>query len=283
MTEELFAEFLQDCPVPRFVGLAPIYSERGALCRLAIAVSTRVLIVQFHAKGKGKNAYLGREILQSQLLHNSEITLLAFDMNKLAIALFKDQDIRIFNGVDIQSACGSSREPLAAIEFAAQERVSIMKSNVTNTFQSSVFDAKRTTSFALQAWVAHCLSTFDGMEERFRSAKMINTKEMNDYVRRAINVVSPALNLIFLHHHVQQLHVLAQLERGEQRIELTQSTSVAHEFNTNSVRTRDGTATVQAQRFQTRFHQHGGEGQTRVSIVFSCIDASSPRMSTAND
>lgn len=184
LTEEMFNDFFQDCPIPRFVGLAPIYTQRGSVCRLAIATATKVMIVQFHSKGKAKNAYLGREVLNSQLLCSPDVTLLAFDLNKLTIALFHDQDLRILNGVDIQSACGSDREPLAAIQFAVQDRADVNKDNIVSVFRTSrLEEGVTTTPFALQAWAAHCMSIFEGMEERFRSAKMINTKDMTELVR----------------------------------------------------------------------------------------------------
>ncbi|KAI0719276.1 P-loop containing nucleoside triphosphate hydrolase protein [Cerioporus squamosus] len=236
LTEDLFAEFFQGCPPARFVGLAPIYTDRGNLTRLVMAVSTKVLIVQFAAAGKGKNAYIGREVLQSQVLCNPDVTLVAFDLGELALALYADQGIRLLNGVDIQSACGTDRDHNAVIKFAVGDRATVYETNVSGVFQSSILDAnsssKRTTTpFALQAWVAQCLSGYDGMEERLREAKMINTQDMGEL----------------------QLRTLAQLERGQQRLAALQATSKEHEYQ--AVGARKQTARVRAERFQTRFRR----------------------------
>ena len=192
LTKELFTSFFEGCPPARFVGLAPIFTERGHLYRLALAVSTKVLIIQFAAKGKNKNAYLGREILQSQVLCNPDVTLLAFDLGELAIALYSDQDLRITNGVDVQSACGTERSHVAVVKLAVGDCATVYDQNISAHFQTSVLDAgsKRTTSFALQAWLAQCLSGYPGMEERFRGAPMIDTKGKNELVRSSIMLLA---------------------------------------------------------------------------------------------
>lgn len=186
LTKELFDTFFEGSPSLRRVGLAPIFSESGTLCRLALAVRTKVIIIQFHAKGKGAAAYQGRGVLSSQVLCNPDVMLLAFDFNKLAIALFVDQGLRVRNGVDIQDACGKDRdrEPLEAIKLAAGDDISVMEENVLATFESSTLDSKRTNAFALQAWVAQCLPNYPSMEDVFQGAHAINTEAMTEMVRR---------------------------------------------------------------------------------------------------
>ena len=49
----------------------------------------------------------------------------------------------------------------------------------------------------------------------------------------------------------QQLRVVAQLQRGEQKLSLTQPTSVAHDFT--ALGARHQTAQVRGERFQNRF------------------------------
>ncbi|TFK87476.1 hypothetical protein K466DRAFT_490831 [Polyporus arcularius HHB13444] len=246
LTEEIFTDFFEDCPPARFVGLAPIYSDRGSLTRLAVAVSTKVLIIQFAAAGKGKNAYIGRRILESQVLCNPEVTLVAFDLSELAIALYTDQGIRVLNGVDVQSACGTDRDHVAVTKLAVGDRATVYEANVKTHFHSSILDAssKRTpTSFALQAWLAQCLSSYDGMEERFRGAKMVNTLHMGEL----------------------QLATLTQLERGQQRLALLEATSTEHEYH--AVGARRQTAHVRAERFQTRFRRDTAQRLTVLDDV----------------
>ncbi|KAI9060649.1 hypothetical protein FKP32DRAFT_1042010 [Trametes sanguinea] len=200
LSKEFFDDFFTGLPSPRIVGVAPIHLENGSLTRLALAVSSKAVIIQFHAKGKGANAYKGREVLAAEVLCNPDVLLLSFDCAKLAIALFADQNLRIVNGIDVQDACdGSDRAPLAAIKFAAGDGIAVMDENVNATFENSIFESTRVTSLALQAWVAQCLPMLPGMEDRFQAAKRINTQKLPE----------------------PELRVYAQTGRGEQRLALT--------------------------------------------------------------
>ncbi|OSD06570.1 hypothetical protein PYCCODRAFT_1422789 [Trametes coccinea BRFM310] len=225
LSKDFFDDLFAGSPTPRFVGVAPIYLENGTLTRLALAVSNKAVIIQFHAKGKGANAYKGREVLAAEVLCNPDVLLLSFDCVKLAIALFADQNLRIVNGIDVPDACdGSHRTPLAAIKFAAGDRVAVMDENVEATFESSIFESRRTTSLALQAWIAQCLPTLPGMEDRFQGAKRINTMKMTDAT-----------------------------SRGEQRLALTARATVANEYT--AARTKQQSARVKAERYDTRFRK----------------------------
>ncbi|CDO73717.1 hypothetical protein BN946_scf185015.g45 [Trametes cinnabarina] len=229
LCKQFFDDLFADIPSPRVVGLAPIYLENGTLTRLALAVTNKVVVVQFHAKGKGANAYKGREVLSAEVLCNPDVLLPAFDCSNLAIALYSDQGLRILNGIDVQDACDGDRTPLAAIKFAAGDRVAVMDENVAATFESSVFESRRIASFALQAWIAQCLPTLSGMEARFQAAKRIDTSRHSDAA----------------------LRVFSQTSRGEQRLAIGARTSVANEYT--ATRTKHQKAQVKAQRFDTRF------------------------------
>lgn len=184
LTDAHFERFFKGTTAHRFVGLGPIYTQRGALWGLALSVTSEVLVVQFQAKRKEACLSSSRELLQARVLCSPDVTLLGFDMVKLAIALYSDHGLRIANGVDIQSAGGGEcREPLAAIKLAVGDRVKVNNENVSDIFQSfTLGEDKRTTAFVQQAWVAQCLATYEGMEEQFRNAKNINTKDRNDIV-----------------------------------------------------------------------------------------------------
>ncbi|PIL35585.1 hypothetical protein GSI_02313 [Ganoderma sinense ZZ0214-1] len=237
LTQEILDKLLYNTSVPRRVGLAPIYSNSrkgGRLCRLVVSTARMAIVVQFHAEGKGAKAYQGRELLKDAILCNEDITILAFDLAKLAIALFADHGIRILNGVDLQSAFGVSEQPaLAAINFAVGDRATVLKGNVETTFATCIYDEKRaavtTIACVQQAWVAQILATYDGMEERIQSAPKINTRDKSEV----------------------QLRAFVRLERGEQRLALNQPTSTMHEFT--ALGTRNNTAQLRGQRFQTRF------------------------------
>ncbi|KAI0649113.1 P-loop containing nucleoside triphosphate hydrolase protein [Trametes meyenii] len=243
LTKELFQEFFTDSPTPRRVGLAPIYSESGNLFRLAVATANQVLIIHFHAKGKGANAYKGRQILTSEVLCNPDVLLLAFDFGKLAIALHADQNVAVVNGIDIPSACGCGREPLAAIEFVVGERVPVMKDNVIAAFESTIQDTNSTICFAQQAWVAQCLAAFPEMEDRFQAAHKINTRGMSD----------------------TELQGYIQLVRGEHRLVHNAPSTTVHEYSTvrGAHSNQPELVQIKADRFQTRFR----EGKTNQKMV----------------
>ncbi|KAM5535941.1 hypothetical protein V8D89_010381 [Ganoderma adspersum] len=245
LTQEMLDGLFDNTAVPRRVGLAPIYSNSRKGCRLTrlvVSTATKAIVVQFHAEGRSGKAYQGRELLKDTILCNEDVTILAFDLAKLTIALFADLGLRILNGVDLQSAFGVAEQPaLAAIDFATGDRATVLKDNVNAIFTISVYDDKRAAATTIacvqQAWVAQVVVTYDGMEERVLSAPKINTRDTSE----------------------TQLRAFARLERGDQRLALNQPTSVVHEFA--AVGTRNHTAQVRAQRFQTRFRQD--ESQTQ--------------------
>ncbi|KAI0833475.1 P-loop containing nucleoside triphosphate hydrolase protein [Trametes gibbosa] len=227
LTKELFDSFFEGIPAPRYVGLAPIYSSKQLLCRLVIAVSTKAIVVQFHAKDKGANAYKGRGVLSSEVLCNSDVILLAFSFNKLAIALSYDQGLRVLNGIDVQSSCGSDsdRSPSTAIKYATAGVAAVMEANIDMIFESEMLDPRRTTASVLQAWVAQCLYVYPGMENNFQAAHKINTVNMTEMV-----------------------------ERGEHRLSANTRTTTNHEYS--AAGTKHNTALVKADRFQNRFMLH---------------------------
>ncbi|KAI0827062.1 hypothetical protein BC628DRAFT_1418658 [Trametes gibbosa] len=121
--------------------------------------TTKAIVVQFHAKDKGANAYKGRGVLSSEVSCNSDVILLAFSFNKLAIALSCDQDLRVLNGIDVQSSCGSDsdRSPSTAIKYATAGVAAVMEANIDMIFKGEMLDPRRTTASVLQAWVAQCI------------------------------------------------------------------------------------------------------------------------------
>ncbi|KAH9903023.1 P-loop containing nucleoside triphosphate hydrolase protein [Cubamyces lactineus] len=243
LSKEMFDDLFKDISPPRFIGLAPIYTDNGTLTRLAVAVKTKVIVIQFHAKGKGAAAYKGREILSSEVLCNPDVHLLAFGCDKLAIALYHDQNIRIRNAIDVQSVCSKGRQPLAAIEFAAGDTIAIMKENIQATFESSTWDSKRISALALQAWVAQCLPYLPAMEDRFQAAKRIDTFSKTD----------------------AEMQTFAQLARGEHRLAFNAPSSIANDYTFQRADAKNKSAMVRAERFQNRFRKSDTTTQ-RISV-----------------
>ncbi|OBZ72573.1 ATP-dependent helicase NAM7 [Grifola frondosa] len=210
VTPEVLEAFFKDIEKPRRIGLAPAYApSSGNLTAMAIAV--------------------GRPLLRDWVLCNEDNILFGFEMAPLTAALFHDRDLRIVNGVDIQSACPvKTREPLEAIRFAVGDRAEIFEENIVGVFEQMTWDPMRTTPLAQQAWMASYLPTIGDMEERFRDVKRINTRDMDE----------------------THLSSIAQLARGQERLEAQRSTSISHEFSQSGARQRN--AQVQSTRFQNR-------------------------------
>lgn len=183
LTEEFVRKFLGDTPArPIRLGVAPAYSPKSALLAVAIATTSKAFIVQFNKKEE--SAKSGRQILRSMIFCEPDCQLFAFDLGLLAISLYLDHNIRMLNGVDVQSACAGSGDstPLKAIKFAVGDHDPVYDANVTLVFESKDWDPKRTTPLAQQAWIASFLPTLSDMEERFNGVKRVNTQDLNDAV-----------------------------------------------------------------------------------------------------
>ena len=104
----------------------------------------------------------------------------------MALSLYLDHDLRILNGVNIESICPESKEiivsPLAAIKFAVGDQWRIYEDNVKTAFQDILWDPAKHTSLALKAWLASFLPAISGQEEQFNTIQRVNTKDQSDGV-----------------------------------------------------------------------------------------------------
>lgn len=191
LTEELLQPFLKETPRP--IGISAAYSESGSrLLMLAIANQTKVLLVEFYSS-KPSNAkldapvknrdYTGRNLLQDKLLCRPMGDILAFDLHEIVLALYQDHNMRLANGIDIQSACPvRDRQPITAIKSAAGDTVTIWEDNIRDAFENMTYDSKRMSEVALRAWVSQYLPRLAGMEEVFANAKRIDTHKLAEVV-----------------------------------------------------------------------------------------------------
>ncbi|CCM03092.1 uncharacterized protein FIBRA_05212 [Fibroporia radiculosa] len=236
LSEELVKDFLETAPppAPTKVGLSPAYSPSGHLTALAIATTTRVLVVQFHNKNKSEKAKAGRQILEDSILCNADCALYAFDLAVLACSLFYDYGLRIVNGINIQSVAHPTGicSPLAAIQFGAGDHVEVHKENIVAYFKNMFWDPSRTTPPALRAWISVYLPVvLPDMEEKFNSVKRVNTKDFSE----------------------TYLEYIAQLTRGDQRLALKKAPTTSHDFGWQTISNKN--ATVNSTRFQSRIQK----------------------------
>lgn len=191
LSEERIATFLgkKGPSGRRAIGLAPGYTSAGKLTILAMAVESRVLLIQFRAKSKKDSDVViaSRKRLQDQLLSNEDNALFAFDMAMVAAVLYYEARLRVERAFDVQDTCTckDNRVPLNAVTFALNSTsFRPYSSNIANLFEGdSIWDSSKhaaTTALALRAWLSSYLPTIPDMEERYMDAKSIN---LNDPVK----------------------------------------------------------------------------------------------------
>lgn len=136
-------------------GISPGYSKSGSLTALAVTDQKYCIIVQFYsnrldsgkAKGKGRDQpnlqnrdLRGRRLLEELVLCRDTGQLYAFDFGPLSMSLFCDTDLRVTNGVDIQSGFSAiDRKPLSAIKDALGDFMRVHDVNVRSVFMNPVY------------------------------------------------------------------------------------------------------------------------------------------------
>ncbi|KAJ7227297.1 P-loop containing nucleoside triphosphate hydrolase protein [Mycena pura] len=182
------------------IGIAPGYSKSGGLVALAIADDTYCLIVQFynnrgnqkpqHGKGAGRQPesapkardLSGRKILEEIILCRTAGDLLAFDLGPLSMSLYCGVDLRLTNGIDIQSAFSAiDRRPLSAIKAAVGSNMKVFEDNVKAVFENPIYsdtDKHCTVDLAMRAWISQYLITVSNGAETFSKVEKINTQKL---------------------------------------------------------------------------------------------------------
>ncbi|KAJ6609215.1 P-loop containing nucleoside triphosphate hydrolase protein [Mycena sp. CBHHK59/15] len=191
-----------DYPGP--IGIAPGYSKSGGLVALAIADDTYCLIVQFYTnsghtgpgnsgrRGRGGNRKdqpspnrdtTGRKLLEELILCRLVGGLFAFDLGPLSMSLYCGVDLRITNGVDIQSAFSAiDRKPLSAIKAAVGNTIQVFTDNITSVFENPIYepasDGNCTSDLAMRAWISQYIATIGNGAETFTKVPRIDTKKL---------------------------------------------------------------------------------------------------------
>ncbi|KAJ7707600.1 hypothetical protein B0H17DRAFT_522826 [Mycena rosella] len=199
---DLHRDFLQvfDHALP--IGIAPGYSKSGGLVALAIADDTYCLIVKFfHSgnaapgipRGRGRGGKRsdpppqrdtsGRKLLEEIILCRTAGDLLAFDLGPLSMSLYCGVDLRITNGVDIQSAFSAvDRKPLSGIKAAVGNTIRVFDDNVKDVFENPIYepdkDSHCTSDLAMRAWISQYLVTIGNGAETFTKVPKIDTKKL---------------------------------------------------------------------------------------------------------
>ncbi|KAJ7475942.1 hypothetical protein FB451DRAFT_263289 [Mycena latifolia] len=219
------------------IGIAPGYSKSGGLVALAIADDTYCLIVRFYSnsghntspaspRGRGRGGrrsdqpardrdMSGRKLLEELVLCRTAGDLLAFDLGPLSMSLYCGVDLRITNGIDIQSAFSAvDRKPLSAIRAAVGDTIRIFEENVRDVFENPIYDPDKnvhcTSDLAMRAWISQYLVGIGNGAETFMKVGKIDTKKLEP----------------------QTLNVLAKMTEDSLRLTHIKPSETKHGFTT---------------------------------------------------
>jgi regulator of nonsense transcripts 1 len=169
---------------------------------LAIADDFYCLIVLFYdnsgnaarpnPRGKGAkqspkvHETTGRKLLEEIILCRNVGDLLAFDFGPLSMSLYCGVDLRVTNGIDIQSAFSAvDRKPLSAIMAAVGDTIRVFEDNIIAVFENPIYDDQDphcVSDLAMRAWISQYLVTIGNGAETFTKVAKINTKELQPQV-----------------------------------------------------------------------------------------------------
>jgi hypothetical protein len=159
------------------------------LSLITLVIGDRALIVQFEGVGKTaegsrsgggrggpsgaqqgprvtERSVRGRQAL-SELFTNPYHFILAFDLARLALALYHEQEIAILNGIDLQDCMpnGGSRAVVDAVKFAVGDEATVWERNVQAAFKAPFLtpnekerDRSAVQRMVSRAWVSHYIA-----------------------------------------------------------------------------------------------------------------------------
>ncbi|KZT69556.1 P-loop containing nucleoside triphosphate hydrolase protein [Daedalea quercina L-15889] len=242
------------------LGVACIQGTKGILTHIAFATQTRVLCIRMcqsrsSTKGaKGRHAKRqrpqGRETLQRALLHGEEHRKVAFDMPRLALALYHDYELTVVKALDLQSAKPSEDRQSAGVFlslFGGQEEV--YKNTTVNAFKGKDSEKGGVQNLALRAWGAcHVGSLLE------------STKKLC--------IIAPINTTTVPVPHLKRLAVLTRLAWRLYAMKPTRTNNDIHaEFSRDR---KDGKLKLEQKRFKTRLRT--SENQT-LRVEYGAPDA----------
>jgi hypothetical protein len=139
------------------IGLAPLYTAKCRLDKVALASRTRILVVTLENQRKTKAKKVltlePHESLRSLFCHPT-ITKYAFQMDKLASALFLDFNIHITAAEDLLSVSKGCRLSLQSFLTVLGGELNVNRNSVKYLCNSEDAIMLDPQTLALQAWAA---------------------------------------------------------------------------------------------------------------------------------
>ncbi|TFY60454.1 hypothetical protein EVJ58_g5144 [Rhodofomes roseus] len=170
------------------LGVACAQGAKGLLTHISFATPTYILCVRITGlsattrtageQARAQRHSRGRKVLQSMLLHSEEYCKVAFDMHRMALALYHDYQLTIVNAIDLQSVRDDLRTDRQAVETfmsylgRAQD---VNKRAVFDNFKGKAFGEGGVQNAALRAWAACHAGLRSKVSEKLQSATPIDT------------------------------------------------------------------------------------------------------------
>ena len=239
-----------------YLGVACCQDAKGVVTHLAFATtSSSILCIRLTApcpKAKSRNQVTVDSQRRAQALRillqvflQTEQTKFAFDMHKLALALFYDYGLTVVQAVDLQSSRPDDRRSVATLVALLGGEVLVNKGAVIDTFRGESFVTGGIENLAVRAWAAR-RAALDLTTTEMQGILPIDTSEIPDEV----DFISRIVHFLDLTDAMQHLAWLAKFTRTSWRLHEMKpawtKNDVAARFKCES-----GNATLQVQ--QTRF------------------------------
>ncbi|KAI6004475.1 hypothetical protein F5J12DRAFT_146404 [Pisolithus orientalis] len=180
------------------IGISASYRRHCQLGAIAFSSPTRVLVVQL-ASGdlslgsncsKRNRVIRARSLLERQILCNANYQKYAFQMDRIAVALYLDMALRIDSAIDMLSVSPSDdrRSPQALMNAMGGEST-LHQSNVKALFFSNQSRPASNSDLVQQAWAACQASILPHMAVRFHALRRIRTNIIPDEHMSALSKI----------------------------------------------------------------------------------------------
>ncbi|KAI6041735.1 P-loop containing nucleoside triphosphate hydrolase protein [Pisolithus marmoratus] len=190
--------FLSTVMAEGAIGISASYRENCQLSTIAFSSPSRALVVQLASgnlplgnnESKRKRIMQGRNLLQKQILCNADYQKYAFEMDRIAIALYLDVALRIDSAVHMLSVSSADRRSLQALMDAMGGELTLHKSDVEALFLSNESRYVSNLDLVQQAWAACQAAIIPHMAVRFHALGRIRTNTMSDAHMAALAKIS---------------------------------------------------------------------------------------------
>ncbi|KAI6155155.1 P-loop containing nucleoside triphosphate hydrolase protein [Pisolithus tinctorius] len=167
------------------IGISASYRENRKLSAIAFSSPSRALVVHLTGGDLSPDSdhskrNRGRHLLQKEILCNEDYRKCAFNMDRIAIALYLDMALRIDSAVDMLSVSLGNRRSLQALMNAMGGEWTLHKSNVKALFFSNESCPVSISDLVQQAWAACQASILPDMAGRIPALGRISTSTIPD-------------------------------------------------------------------------------------------------------